>query len=243
MEGAEVAKSLRICTVCARAGSKGFPGKNESIIQGYPLFALSLLQAKASGLFDEIVFSSDSKQWLEKATQYGATQVIDRASELASDQAGKVPVICDAVQRVQTQLGKTFDWCVDLDVTSPLRTVEDIRQAVTLAESKNTSNVITGTLAHRSPYFNLVEEQNGYVHVSKGSNTVLRRQDAPVCYDMNASIYVWPVKTLLEKQRVFLEQTRIYVMPEERSRDIDSELDYKIVKFIAETQKRFVNEW
>ena len=233
-----------ICTVCARAGSKGFPGKNEAVIQGYPLFAISLLQAKASGLFDEIVFSSDSPQWLEQATRYGATQTVLRSSDLASDQAGKVPVICDAVQKVQDKLSRTFQWCVDLDVTSPLRTVEDIRQCVELAKSKDTSNVITGSLAHRSPYFNLVEEQkNGYVQVSKAGSGILRRQDAPICYDMNASIYVWPVTTLLEKRQVFLEQTRIYVMPEERSRDIDSELDYKIVKFIAETQKRFIDEW
>lgn len=237
-----MAKSL-ICTVCARSGSKGFPGKNEAVIQGYPLYALSLLQAKASGLFDEIVFSSDSAVWLEKAREYGATQVVLRSSELASDQAGKVPVICDAVEKVQGQLGKNFDFCVDLDVTSPLRTVDDIRQAVKMAEVPETSNVITGTLAHRSPYFNLVEEKNGYVEVAKGSSTILRRQDAPLCYDMNASIYVWPVKTLLEKQKVFIGKTRIYVMPEDRSRDIDSELDYKIVKFIAETQKRFLTEW
>ena len=238
-----MAKSL-ICTVCARSGSKGFPGKNESVIQGYPLFALSLLQAKASGLFSEIVFSSDSGKWLEMAAKYGATQTILRDKELASDQAGKVPVICDAVQKIQQKLNKTFDWCVDLDVTSPLRTVEDIRQSVALAETAGTSNVITGSVAHRSPYFNLVETaKDGYVQPSKGDSGVLRRQDAPECYDMNASIYVWPVKTLLEKQKVFLGQTRIYVMPEERSRDIDSELDYKIVKFIAETQKRFLNEW
>lgn len=237
-----MAKNL-ICTVCARSGSKGFPGKNEAMIQGYPLFGLSLLQAKASGLFDEIIFSSDSKVWLEKAKEFGATQVVLRGENLASDQAGKVPAICDAVQKVQEKTGKNFDWCVDLDVTSPLRSIEDIKGAVKLAQSDGTSNVITGSMAHRSPYFNLVEVENGYARVSKPSQTILRRQDAPECFDMNASIYVWPVKTLLEKQKVFLEKTRIYVMPEERSRDIDSELDYKIVKFIAETQKRFVNEW
>lgn len=238
-----MAQSL-ICTVCARAGSKGFPGKNESVIQGYPLFALSLMQAKATKLFDEIVFSSDSKKWLEMATEYGATQVVLRDHDLASDQAGKVPAICDAVEKTQAKTGRTFDWCVDLDVTSPLRALEDIQGAVKLAQLDATSNVITGSLAHRSPYFNLVEQQqNGYVQVSKGDSGILRRQDAPLCYDMNASIYVWPVKNLLKERRVFLGQTRIYVMPEERSRDIDSELDYKIVKFIAETQKRFLNEW
>ena len=104
-------------------------------------------------------------------------------------------------------------------------------------EKEGASNILTGSPAHRSPYFNLVElDSNGVIVLSKPS-TVGRRQDSPSCFDLNASIYVWQRDVLLNRDSVFNEKTLLFLMPEERSRDIDSELDFEIVELLAKKRR------
>lgn len=224
----------RICTICARGGSKGVKGKNIRPLLGKPLIAYSIEQAKASGLFEAVAVSSDSNLILETARQWGADFLIKRPDELATDQAAKLPVIKHCVAEAERLVGHAFDVVVDLDATSPLRISEDICNAVALLEHSGAGNILTAMPARRSPYFNLVElNENGVVVLSKPLKTpVVRRQDAPQCYDMNASIYVWTRDALFGKDTVFNHDTRLYVMPEERSIDIDSELDFEFVEFL-----------
>jgi N-acylneuraminate cytidylyltransferase/CMP-N,N'-diacetyllegionaminic acid synthase len=225
---------MRICTICVRAGSTGVPGKNWRELSGLPLYALAVQQAKKSGLFDRVVVSSDAAEVLENAMFYGADYVVVRPPEMASDKAAKVPAIAHAVRTAEGHFNETYDVCVDLDATSPLRIVADIVGAVELLETTSAASVITGAESHRSPYFNLVEEgEGGFVSTSKAlPQAVVRRQDAPKTYDMNAAVYVWQRRFLVEEEAVFFPTTRIYVMPPERSLDIDSELDFKVVEFI-----------
>lgn len=225
---------MRICTITVRAGSKGVPGKNLRVVAGRPLFGHSVAQAAATGLFDEIIVSSDSEQILRLAPGHGATGVVRRPPEMATDTAGKVPAIAHAVHATEERTGKRFAVCVDLDATSPLRTVDDIRAAVAMFEATNAESLITGSEARRNPYFNLVEEQpDGTVAVSKRpDDAVLRRQDAPRCFDMNGSIYVWRRESLLGQEVVFFPSTILFEMPAERSIDVDSEFDFRIVEWL-----------
>lgn len=226
----------RLCTICARGGSKGVPGKNIRPLLGVPLIAHSIAQAKESELFATVAVSSDSDEILQVAKTHGADLLIKRPAELATDESGKVPAIVHAVREAEKQLGKTFSVCVDLDATSPLRLPHDISGAVKLLEDTGCDSVITGTHAHRSPYFNLVEcDAQGIARLSKSLlKPIVRRQDSPKCYDMNASIYVWQRVALLRDPRVFYENTRLYEMPRERSFDIDDDLDFAIVELILQ---------
>lgn len=230
----------KICTICARGGSKGVKNKNIRLLAGLPLIAHTILQAKESKLFDMITVSSDSQEILDIASKFGADLLVKRPDELASDFISKLPSIRHAVEESEILFGKQFDVIVDMDVTSPLRMIYDIKNAVDLMLDNNVSNVITGAPARRSPYFNLVEEdENGVVGLSKPPQTPLfRRQDSPRCYDMNASIYVWKRYSLFENPTVFNKDTIIYVMPEERSTDIDSELDFEIVEMLFKKIKK-----
>jgi len=229
----------RLCTICARGGSKGVTGKNIRQIAGRPLIAYSIEQARSTRIFDLLAVSSDSDEILDIARIYGADILIKRPSELATDQAAKLPVIQHCAAEVERLSGKTFSTFVDLDATSPLRTPEDIKNTVALLENSDADNVLTAMPSRRSPYFNLVElDNNGIVRLSKSINsTIVRRQDAPKCYDMNASIYVWRRRALLESNSIFNTNTRLYVMPEERSIDIDSELDFRFVEYLIVTAK------
>ena len=229
----------RICTICARGGSKGVKNKNIRDFLGKPLIAHTIRQARETGLFEVIAVSSDSRLILDIARLWGADVLVERPAELATDSAAKLPVIQHCVKTVEAKNGIHYDVVVDLDATSPLRSIGDVCGAVALLEQKKVSNVITGAPARRSPYFNLVEvNADGIVHLSKPlTKGIVRRQDAPLCYDMNASIYVWHRDALLKPTSIFNEDTKLYEMPEERSVDIDSELDFEWVSFLAEKRR------
>jgi N-acylneuraminate cytidylyltransferase/CMP-N,N'-diacetyllegionaminic acid synthase len=224
----------RICTVCARAGSKGVKNKNLRNLNGKPLLAHTIELAKKSGLFTTVAISSDSQDILEAARVAGADLQITRPLELATDTAAKLPAIRHAVSEAETRMGCQFDVIVDLDATSPLRSMDDLSGAIRLLEGSEADNVITAAPSRRSPYFNLVElSGSGFVILSKPhSPPLVRRQDAPPCFDMNASIYVWRRQSFFESASVLGDRTRLYVMPEERSLDIDNELDFEIVGYL-----------
>lgn len=224
----------RLCTICARGGSKGVPGKNIRVIAGKPLIAHSVEQALATGLFETVAISSDSADILAAAEAAGAAILVQRPPELATDQAPKLPVMLHCLEQAEAQVGYRFDTLVDLDATSPLRLPSDITAVVEMLERSGVSNVITGAPARRSPYFNLVERApDGHVQLSKPpSGTVARRQDAPPCFDMNASIYAWRTDRFRTAPAVFNPDTLLYEMPEARSVDIDAELDVIIVEHL-----------
>jgi CMP-N,N'-diacetyllegionaminic acid synthase len=223
-----------LCTICARGGSKGVKNKNVRLINSKPLIAHTIYIAKASGLFSDIVVSTDCDDIANAAISAGAQVLFQRPAHLASDKAAKLPVIRHAFMETELILGSHYDVLFDLDATSPLRKVEDILGCFDMINSGKYRNIITASPARRSPYFNLVEiDQSGVPFVSKGSLTD-RRQDSPECFDMNASIYVWTRESIMEDDKLFSNKTGLFVMPEVRSLDIDTELDFSIVSALME---------
>ncbi|MDO9305934.1 MAG: acylneuraminate cytidylyltransferase family protein [Sulfuricurvum sp.] len=227
-----------LCTICARGGSKGVKNKNIKELCGKPLIAYTIEQAKASGLFEHIVISTDSDTIASASKEYGGEVFFKRNPEMASDTASKLDVIQDAFIRSERHYQETFDYLVDLDATAPLRSVEDIINSYQQFLNNDNDNLITAMPSRRSPYFNLVEiDATGKVTLSKKlDSTIARRQDAPKSYDMNASIYIWKRNIILNENSLFLEKTGLYVMPEERSIDIDTELDFEFVEFLMRKQ-------
>lgn len=230
----------RLCTICARGGSKGLPGKNVRPLQGRPLIAHSIEQARASGLFERIAVSTDSPAIAAAAHAAGADDIVDRPPELATDTAAKVPAILHCLEAIERRHAKRYDVLVDLDATAPTRLPADIAGAVGLLESAGVASVITGCPAYRSPYFDLVAEQaDGSVRVAIApEREIVRRQDVPRCFDMNASIYVWRTEALKRDPRVFYPDTRLFEMPAERSREVDSPFDFRLVEMMMDEMAR-----
>ena len=229
----------RLCSICARGNSKGLETKNVRLLLGKPLIVYSIERALESGLFDYVAVSSDSSKILEIAQSAGADILVSRPANLATDEAAKLPSIQHCLIESARKLDLRFDTVCDLDATSPLRLIEDIIGAIQLCEQRRCDNVITGSVAHRSPYFNMVENgPNGFVRIVKSADKpIVRRQSVPDCYDCNASIYVWSRDNLLSANEVVTEQTLLYEMPEERSRDIDSLFDFELVEFLMSKQQ------
>ena len=222
-----------LCTICMRGGSKGVPGKNLRNLHGKPLMAYTIDQAKQSALFDHVIVSTDSVEIAETAKQYGAEVWFLRPAELATDTAPKLPVVRHALLESEKHYGHEFDILVDLDATSPLRSVQDIKSSYDQFDAGSADILITGSPSRKNPYFNMVEIEDGQVRkVKESQSPPARRQDSPLVYDMNASIYIWKRRALLECKTLFTDKTSLYVMPEGRSIDVDTELDWELVEFI-----------
>lgn len=224
----------RICTILARGGSKGLPGKNIRMLQGRPLIRHTIDQALSLDLFDAVAVSSDAEDILDVARDAGVAHVIRRPDEMAHDTASKLPAVEHCIAEVERATGLAFETIVDLDPTSPLRSADDVRGAVALFDETGAPNVITGAASRKSPYFNLVEcdDDNRAVLSKKLPHDVYRRQDSPRCFDMNAAVYVWRRGLFRDDPKVFYDGTRLYEMPDERSHDIDSPLDFEFVEFV-----------
>tara|TARA_X000000950_G_C13885622_1_gene648684 strand:+ start:1712 stop:2404 length:693 start_codon:yes stop_codon:yes gene_type:complete len=223
-------KKKILCTICIRSGSKGVKNKNIKKINGKPLVYYSINIAKKSNLFSNIIVSSDSPRYLNLSKKFGATDLVERPKKLAKDQSGKIVVIKHALKFMEKKYKTIFDYIIDLDATSPLRNVQDIKGAFKKFINTRSSNLFSVTKSHRSPYFNMVEIKGSKVFlIKKTQREYLRRQDTPKTYDLNASIYIWRRDSLLKNKSLFQKATNIYVMPKSRSLDIDEELDFKIV--------------
>ena len=137
----------RICTICARGGSKGVKNKNTRLLLGKPLISHTINQAKLSGMFDYIVVSSDSIEILKIAKESGADILVERPNEMATDQAAKLPAIQHCVKVAEGIIGDAVELIVDMDATSPLRMVEDIQNSIRMfEETPNATNLITGSI-------------------------------------------------------------------------------------------------
>ncbi len=230
-------KEKILLTVCARGGSKGVANKNIRLLCGEPLIAHTIKQAKSWGRADKIICSTDSRKIAQIAEDSGATVAFMRPTHLATDKTGKLAVLKHALKAME-KIDKTkYPILVDLDVSAPLRHIEDVEGAYQLFLQKKAHSVVSVTKARRNPYFNMLElKPTGLaVLVKQSSKAFLRRQDVPPIYDMNASIYVYARDFLLNpKTKTCLsKKTFVWEMPESSAFDIDSEFDFQLIEFLV----------
>lgn len=229
-----------LITICARGGSKGIPHKNIQPLAGKPLIAHTLLAAQRfAEIFPaSIILSTDDQQIRELAAAWGLETPYRRPEALAGDRVGKVAVIKDVWRYAESSFDKTFDFVLDLDVASPLRTLEDLKQAFAKFQAMPQALVLYSVNpAERNPYYTLVEEKpDGTVELSKRlENPILSRQEAPKVYQLNGSFYFY--------RRQFFEEGHTSVTLDGRSTvlvmdhtcfDIDTPDDLQYMNFLIE---------
>jgi CMP-N,N'-diacetyllegionaminic acid synthase len=226
-----------LLTIAARGGSKGVKDKNIRDLCGLPLIAHTINQAKRWGKATTIICSTDSDAIANEARRFGAEVPFKRPDGLATDTAGKIGVLRHALSTMRELTGIPFGIVVDLDVTAPIRRIEDIEKGLQIFLEKRPDVVASVVPARRNPYFNMLEQSSdGYVHVAKQlPGGVTRRQDAPIVYDMNASIYVYDSRYLLnpETRTATGGKTLPLVMDEHSAFDIDSEEDFQLIEYLV----------
>ena len=234
-------------TICGRAGSKGIKNKNIKNFLDKPLALYSLsvidLYLKKVNYDADIVINTDSKDLMDifNNNDLRSVEIIERTPDLAKDNVAKVDVIQNCLEVMEEKNGQ-YDLIIDLDITSPLRTVNDLDVMIEKKLNTDYDLIFSVTDSRRNPYFNMVmETDGGYDRVIKSNfNT---RQEAPVIYDMNASIYVYSREFLLRKVGLFDGKCGIHKMFDTGILDLDHENDMflmeVIAKYLFENNKEF----
>lgn len=230
-------------TLCGRAGSKGVKGKNARDFLDIPLVWYSMsaiaLYKEEYGTGDriDIVVNTDSHDLIKLVQEVKdlSVGIQLRNEDLAGDKVPKVSVIKDCLERAERDNGVKYNQVVDLDITSPLRTVKDVYNAIIMLSSRPDFDVVYSVVpSRRNPYFNMAKEENGYFGRAFTSNYTTR-QEAPVFYDKNASIYAYSPEALKNKDAVkfFLDKCGAIKMLDTGILDIDSEEDFELMQVIA----------
>lgn len=226
-------------TICGRAGSKGIKNKNIKNFLDKPLALYSLsvidLYLKNSDYQADIVINTDSEKLINILVNNPLrdVEIIKRNLELSGDNVAKIDVIKNCLIEMENRNNKKYDYIIDLDITSPLRTVNDLKTMIDKKINSSSDLIFSVTDSRRNPYFNMVKKtENGYQRViSSNFNT---RQEAPEIFDMNASIYVYSREFLYKNIGLFDGKCDTYKMFDTGILDLDHEQDIILMEVIAE---------
>lgn len=226
-------------TICGRAGSKGVRNKNirdflDIPLPYYTLAAIRLYAERYAAEYEamDIALNTDSpelKQIILAVAPDAFT--IDRDAALGGDTVRKIDVIRDSYVKAQAAYGRDYDVVVDMDVTSPLRRVADVRVVLEKRITSDADIVTTAVPSRRSPYFNMVMARGGYYGAVIPKNYASRQQ-APEAFDMNASIYAYS-KAFMDSGKVSFDKMDIVLMQDNGILDIDGEDDLELMQVIA----------
>ena len=217
----------RLAYIPARSGSKGVPKKNIRQLCGKPLLGWMVEAAAQTGLFNRIMVSTDSEEFAEVARSCGAWVPFLRDISVAKDWTPTIDTVCSDKKRLE-EMGETFDEFCLLEATSPLCRAEDIVGAVALFE-KVKAGVVSVVRSKARPMIMRTLDESGRATPILASRQILRRQDEPVFYQLNAAIYInaWDEVTSDLK---FGYNPYAYVMDEISSIDVDSLEDFKLAE-------------
>ncbi len=230
-----------IAVITARSGSKGLKDKNIKLLNGKPLLVYSIEAARMSGCFDCIHVSTDNQEYARIAEEYGAEVPFLREKDLASDTADCWDAVRSVLRKYE-QVGQHFERVMLLQPTSPLRSAEDIQNSFSLMKEKKTSAVIGVCEMEHTPLWSNVLPADKNMKGFQKPEYEIPRQQLPVYYRINGAIYLVNTDFLMKRGNLYDKDSYAYIMPKERSVDIDSILDFLLVEaYLRENEKKFYN--
>jgi CMP-N,N'-diacetyllegionaminic acid synthase len=225
-----------LITICARGGSKGIPGKNIRNLNGKPLIAYSIEIARAFSEKNDAILTLSTDSYLIKdvASKFGLNTEYIRPQEFATDKAGKIITINDVLLFEEKRLKIRFDYILDLDITSPLRTLKDLEDAFIMIQgNKDALNIFSVSPPNRNPYFNMIEPtENGFCKLVKDDFIIKSRQQAPAVYDMNASFYFYRRSFFDEGWETAITKKSMYYLVPHVCFDLDNSIDFTIMELL-----------
>ncbi len=220
-----------LAVIPARGGSKGIPRKNLRIVGGKPLIAWTIEAAKEANYIDRLVLSSEDAEIIEVARCWGLEAPFVRPKELAGDDIPAYLAVLDAVERLPG-----YDYVVMLQPAVPLRAPEDIDGCIGFCIDSKADSCVTLTETDKPPYWMYRLGDNNRLHpiLKQSLNTSIQRQDLPPTYVLNGAVCIAKTEWFIEQRKFKSQSTIGYLMPRERSADIDTELDMAICEFLAQ---------
>lgn len=219
-----------IAIIPARGGSKGLPGKNIRPLNGKPMIAYAIEVALASSHISEVVVSTDDPEIYKIALQYGAKDTFLRPTELACDSSLAIDNYIYTLERLKREYDYNIEQFIVLQPTSPLRTVEDIDRAITLFKSKGADSVISYCEElHPISWHKYIKEDGKLDNIFP--DTLSNRQDVKPSYYPNGAIFIFSYE-LIKSGRYYSDNTYPFLMPRNRSVDVDTLEDFQYIEFL-----------
>ncbi len=226
--------------ITARGGSKGIPNKNIKKLYGKPLIEFTFDAVKNSKLLDRCIVSTDSDEIINFSKSKKIEVPFRRPAELATDDAKSINVLIHAINYLKNEENYVPDYIITLQPTSPLRTGEDIDNAINIISKDNNADSLVSVLEiphNYNPYSAMIFNGKYLEHYIK-EKRIMIRQDKPIFYARNgAAIYITKYDLLINKQKIIGEKCLPYFMPKERSIDIDDYFEWEIAEFLAKKLK------
>ncbi|MBF0448779.1 MAG: acylneuraminate cytidylyltransferase family protein [Magnetococcales bacterium] len=218
-----------LAIIPARGGSKGLPRKNVLDLAGKPLIAWTIEAARQSAYIDRLVLSSNDAEIIQVAKHWGCEVPFVRPDHLAEDQSTAIEAALHALD----QLSGVYDYLVWLQPTTPLRLANDIDSVVRLCVEEAAVSAVSVVNSGKSPYWMYAIEDDGILKpILSQDYTDRQRQALPSTYTLNGAVYVTRIDWLQENHRFMDGSCRAWVMPPERSIDIDTHLDFKLANLL-----------
>lgn len=221
-----------LCIIPARGGSKRFPGKNIALFAGKPLIAHAIETALESEVFHTVLVTSDDEETLDIARKYRAVLALKRPAELAADDI-QVKTVCKYLLEYFTQNGKNYKEFAVILTTNPLRSADDIRKAYKLFKNKH-ANYLLSLAAFSHPPQRAVKISDGFVKPFLGVEYMKRTQMLEPLYRHDGSIIFAKTEAFLKEGEFYGTRVVPFIIPSERSVDIDTPLDLAWAEFILE---------
>ena len=228
--------------ITARGGSKGIPQKNIRSLAGKPLLAWTIEVALSSQSLDRIVVSTEDRRVAEVARTFGVEVPFMRPIELAQDNSPSIDAIFHTIHWLADHEDYRPEYVMLLQPTSPLRSSEDIQKATQIIQDKQADSVVSVTIVHQHPYWmKTISPDERLVDFLSKEQSYVRHQDLPTAYALNGAIYLARRDVLLERGSFFGDNTLAYVMPPERSLDIDTPWEFHLAELILKDNLQHEN--
>ena len=227
-----------LAIIPARGGSKGVPGKNIKVVGGKPLIGWTIISALEAEGIDRVMVSTDSEEIAEVARDYSVEIPFLRPGEISRDDTPGIEPILHAVRWCSQEEGYKPDYVICLQPTSPFRTTEDIEKAIRFAFDRDADSVVSVTpVDHHPNWMQVIDDEVRLNDFIEGGYEVIKRQDMEPVYALNGAIYLIRRDLLLSRKTFFVTDTFAYIMPPERSLDIDTPWDMHLANLIFEDKE------
>ncbi len=209
------------------------PMKNIAMLAGKPLIYYTIEAALESEVLDRLIVSTDSPQIADAARSFGAEVPFMRPVELARDDTPGIEPPIHALEWLAAEEGYRPQYLMVLQPTSPFRTADDVQAAVRILQESSADAVVSVCEAHDHPYWTKRVEPDGRLSDFLSLDREYpRRQDLPPAYVLNGAIYLARAQMLLQERTYYARDTYAYVMPRERSLDIDTAWDLHLAELL-----------
>lgn len=228
-----------IAIIPARGGSKGVKDKNIIDLEGKPLIYYTLKEAEKVSEISRIIVSTESEQIKLVCDEIGDYIPFMRSDELAQDHSRTIDVVKNIITRLEKEYNEIYDYVCLLQPTSPLRMAKDIQNCIDIIKEQGNGSVVSLTKVDEPHPYKMKVIENGEVKpFMKGTDSSIPRQELPEIFELNGAIYLCETSKLIKENTFFGEPSSPYIMPMERSVNINNHFDLRQARYLLNEKSK-----